>query len=276
MKITEQMRYPHPVLTLNSDDYSNADFKVAFTRENTTDGKLKLKSTITIDCDSLKNLIDSQRVKVGYFIICRRTYFNSLQVATLGESEKYLELSKLYETVSLRPVAWTTEEITNYASPAMHSEFGNGVPIAVGNLVAMGPEFRFSVDPERFKPFETVFQIAKDDTLEPDMYFVDADRDKITILAERNTYQSIVNMRDVAQGKLILLNSVFMPAIMDVVARLQAGDASLHGKRWYRVFRAKCDELGIDPTVDSHSPLTIAQRLLKQPLRGTIKTMETI
>ena len=63
---------------------------------------------------------------------------------------------------------------------------------------------------------------------------------------------------------------------MDVISRLQIDGASLEGRRWYRVFRAKCDDMGIDPSDDTLSPLEVAQELLREPLQATIKVMESI
>jgi hypothetical protein len=81
-------------------------------------------------------------------------------------------------------------------------------------------------------------------------------------------------MRNIQLGRHVLLNSVYMPAIMDVIARLQARETGLESRKWYRIFRAKCDDLAIDPTDPSQPPLRIAQKLLRQPLRKMIDILE--
>src|SRR5512147_2609048 len=75
------------------------------------------------------------------------------------------------------------------------------------------------------------------------------------------TYKSLADMRNVAAARPILLNAVYMPAVMDVISRLQNGGGGLESRKWYRVFKAKCDDLAIDPADRGQSPLSLAQKL---------------
>ena len=275
MKLNERMRYPHPVLSEFSSDYTTAEFSASFSHQATDDDQLKIASNLSIDCDELRVLIENQKASAGYFVICRRTYFNYLQPASLGESEKFFELSRLYGAVSLRPVIWTLEDVENYSSPLIDADFGKDIVITKGSVIAMGPEFRFSVDQQKFKPFETIFILSKSKDIKPGMIEVNPEGDKIEILADPETYESIVHIRNIHQGPKILLNAVYMPAIMDVLSRLQI-DRSLEERRWYRIFKAKCDDIGIDPLKDTFSPLKVAQQLLREPLQEIRKAMESI
>ena len=83
-------------------------------------------------------------------------------------------------------------------------------------------------------------------------------------------------MRNVVAARPILLNAVYMPAVMDVISRLQTGQSGIESRKRYRVFKAKCDDLAIDPADPGQSPLSIAQRLLRQPLKGKISTVEKL
>lgn len=276
MKLNERMRYPHPVLSEFSSDYTTGGFSASFSHQVTDDDQLKIASDLSIDCDELRVLIENQKASAGYFVVCRPTYFNHLQPVPLGESEKNFELSQLYGAVSLLPIIWTLEDIENYSSPIIDAEFGKDIVIMKGAVIAMGSEFRFSIDQQKFKPFETIFDLAQSEDIKPGMIKVDPEGDKITILAEPRTYNSIADMRNILSGRTILLNAVYMPAIMDIVSRLQIDGPGLEGKHWYRVFKAKCDDMGIDPSDDTLSPLEVAQDLLREPLQATIKVMESI
>ncbi len=77
-------------------------------------------------------------------------------------------------------------------------------------------------------------------------------------------------------GKSLLLNAVYMPAVMEVVARLQGGNSGFESRKWYRGFRAKCDDLGINPADDTRSPLSVAQKLLREPLKKVIAVAENL
>jgi len=275
VKINDRMRYPHPVLSEFSSDYSTGELTASFTHQTTKDGQLCLIADLKLSSDDLTKLIADQRAAVGYFIVCNQTYFNKLQSASVGASESFFNIDQLHGSVTLRPVIWTLREIENFSSPLIDAEFGDDIVIRKGSIIAMGPEFRMSLDPRRFKPFESIFEIAQSDEVDPGAIEVDTDREKITIFAEPKTYAGIVNMRNIGQGRMVLLNAVYMPAVMDVIARLQTGDKSVTSRHWYRVFAAKCDEVGINPADQSASPLAMAQRLLREPLKGTIKVMES-
>lgn len=274
MKINERMRYPHPVLSEYSSDYVTGGFRCEFEQNLTTENELRIAAELSIEGDILLELIEEQKAAIGYFVVCRRTYFNILAEAALGKSEHFIDASKLFGAVLIRPIIWTLMPINGFSSPLFDSEFGESVDVAKGSIIALGPEFRFSMDRKKYKPFDSIFQLSEVNTVTKGMVEVDPSQDRITISAEPATYRSIVGMRDVQLARGILLNAVYMPAIMDVVARLQSGDSSLESRKWYRVFRAKCDDLGIDPSDRARSALEIAQMLLRAPLAKTIAAVE--
>lgn len=274
MKINERMRYPHPVLSEFSSDYSTGEMSAEFLQQQTEGNQLKIISEIIIGNDDLSSLISAQKAASGYFLVSRRTYFNHLQEAPPGKSEKFFDLSQLHGLVTIRPVVWTLNDLDGFSSPLIDAEFGGEISIGKGSIIAMGPEFRFSIDPRKFKPFETIFKLAVDDTVEPGMIEVDTDDDKIGILAESATHTALDSMRNLPATRSVMLSAVYMPVIADIVSRMQLGDKSFEARRWFQVFAAKCDDLGIQPEDPSVSPLKVAQMLLKAPLKQTTKAIE--
>lgn len=274
MKISEAMRYPHPVLSEYSSDYASGEFRCEFEQNLTSGNELRLAANLEIDSPIFHELIEARQAALGYFVICRRTYYNSLQEVPPGKSEKFIGAQKLFGRVEIRPVIWTLSDLEEFRSSLFSGEFGESVTVGKGAIIAIGPEFQFSVDRKKYKPFDSIFQLAKNDSVEPGIFEVDPDRERITISAEPGTYSSITDMRNIQLGRHVLLNSVYMPAIMDVIARLQARETGLESRKWYRIFRAKCDDLAIDPTDPSQPPLRIAQKLLRQPLRKMIDILE--
>ncbi len=276
MKLSDRMRYPHPVLSEFSADYVTGEFRCTFEQQMTLEGELKIVADLALNSKDLQSLVADQHAAVGYFVVCRRTYFNFLQKAPLGRSEKFFDVSKLFGTVVVRPAVWTLDAVENFTSPLINKEFGEAVSLPKGAVIALGPEFRFSVDKKKFKPFESIFELAENADVTPGTVLVDSTRDRITILSEPKTHKAIASMRDMNAGKDLLLSAVYMPAIMDVLASLQSGDSGMAGRKWYRVFKAKCDELGIDPANPNQSTLSVAQKLLREPLKKTITVAERI
>lgn len=277
MKISDHMRYPYPVLSEYSQDYLTGEFRCEFIQQMTPEGELKLTSGLALDSKELTALIEAQKASIGYFVVCRRTFFNFLQPVPLGKSEKFFDASKLFGRVIIRPAVWTLTKVKNFSSPHIHKEFGETVNLPKGSIVALGPEFSFSIDKKKFKPFESIFDLAESPDIEPGTIVVDPLQERITILAEPKTHKTLASIRNMPRGKDVMLNNVYMPAVMEVLSLLQGGDASsVSGKHWYRVFKAKCDDLGIDPASQNQSPLLVAQKLLRAPLKKTISMMESL
>ena len=273
MKLNDKMRFPHPVLSEHSTDYVATEFLAEFSYRITNDNKLEITSTLSLDDKELNALIKKQRADVGYFVVCRPTFYNNLQRAALGISQKYFDLSVLNSEVTVRPVIWALNEITNFQSHSIDKEFGEDVDYPKGAIIAIGPEFRFSIDPKKFKPFESIFKLAINDNIEQGLIEIDADQTKIAILAETETHKKIATMRNTPEGRSIMLSAVYMPAIAEIVARRQSGDIALENNSWYKVFAAKCADLGIQPEAKSQTPLNIAQLLLRAPLEQTFKAL---
>lgn len=274
MKLNERMRYPHPVLSEYSSDYVSGEFRCEFEQNLTPENELRLVGNLAVTDPTLATLISTQKAAVGYFVVCRRTYFNFLQVASLARTEKFFDATRLYGTVLIRPVIWTLAPLDNFSSPLFDTEFGKSVKVAKGSVIALGPEFRFSMDRKKYKPFDSIFELAENATVPAGTFAVDPDQDRITITAEPKTYRSVADMRGPTSGRAILLSAVYMPAVMEVLARLQSNDRSLESRKWYQVFKAKCDDLGINPADPSQSALQVAQQLLRQPLKQTITIVE--
>ena len=139
MKINDRMRYPHPVLSEYSSDYVSGAFRCAFDRNLTEENELRIEAMLELDSEPLVELIEQQKAAIGYFLICRPTYFNRLQPVPIGKSEKFFDADKLFGTVQIRPAVWTLEEIDDFESDLIDDEFGDSVAIAKGSVIAMGP-----------------------------------------------------------------------------------------------------------------------------------------
>jgi hypothetical protein len=276
MKIEDTMRYPHPVLSELTKDYTTGEFTCELTQQMTPSGELKLTSTFKLTSNELKSLIDNQQASAGYFLVCRRTFYNKLEAVPVGTTDRHFPAADLFGTVTVRPIVWTLKEVQNYSSKSMHQEFGQSIRIRKGAIIAIGPEFRFSMDKRKFKPFESIFELAEDPTVEPGTFVVDPLRDKITIYAEKKTYTDLSNLRGLPRGRDILLNAVYMPAVMEVFSTIQAGESSIVNQAWYRIFKAKCDDIGMNPLDATLTPARAAQKLLRAPLKKTISVMGTL
>lgn len=264
MKINDTMRFPHPVLWSQCDDYAGGAFSMSIAIEERPDtGRVKAECTPAVEEGALKSLIDSNVARAGLFVTCLDTYFNELFVLPPGGGTFEIAGGLLRGQVVLRPMAWAGDSITGFSSPNIHAEFGAGpYSFHKGAVLAIGEPSVISIGSDKMVPMGSIFDLAENDAVAHDQFGIQPEGDKIQIQASSDTLARIQTLRATQEGKVILLNAIYLPVVMRVLDLLRADEAIYESRRWCKVFRAKVDHLGLDLKGDL---LEAAQRLLKSP-----------
>ena len=171
---------------------------------------------------------------------------------------------KLLNRVSLRPIVWLREDISDWNPGTINSEFAPPVALDRGDIIALGAEHVISVGQAKLAPIESIFQLDLSPDVPEGTLRVDPEGDRITILAGPGTYENIRVLREQARGPQVVMNAIYLPAVMEVLDAMRMSDEAYEGRRWYQTFHAKCDAKGVDPSADS-SILESAQKLLDGP-----------
>jgi hypothetical protein len=273
VKLRDDMLFGHAVLSAFSDDYVNGIFSSSFEVEESSDN-LIVTATLDLRCPDLASLVRSGAAGCGYYVICRPTYLNRLVEMVPGVERTSFEAAQFFGTVELRPVVWSREVRQGWRCASLHPEYGGKTSFPEAALLALGEEHRFSVDRARLKPFESIFVMSSDEKVPRGEFRVDPDNQKIAIVAHPETKLGMEALRIPSDGKSILLASVYFPAVMDVLSQLSGSSQNFSDKAWYRIFAAKCAQLGIDP--QNSSPLEDAQRLLAAPFNRVDEAKERL
>lgn len=112
------------------------------------------------------------------------------------------------------------------------------------------------------------------DDIEEGIVRINLEEEKIAIEVNRKSLDRINEMRATITGKQLMLNSVYLPAVMEVLSQLSQDTGQYENKAWYSVFHDKCTYLGIDITTSS--PLEDAKKILQQPLSLLFNNKELI
>lgn len=249
MKITENARFPHPVLSPCSCDFREGEFSMQFTvSENSAPDRYQvaLDYTMSLTEPTLRQLVEQGKAAAGIFASCLDTYYSRLIALGLDRGSFSFEPGALAGRVTLRPVVWTCGEVKEFPVGNCHEEFGGApIPLPAGSVLAVDEEVTIQVGPEKLMQIETIFSIAKSDQLESGMLSVSLDSDRIKVLAAADIYETVNRLKSTEHARAVILNSVFLPAVIQVLDSLRDGASAYEGRRWYRVFSAKCDHLGI-------------------------------
>lgn len=263
MKLNDDMLFGHPVLSPVSDDYRDALFSAEFVVNIEDEDRLIIEASITLNCPDLDKLLEEGAAGCGFFVVCGRTYQNRLIEMSPGKASHNLNGSHFFGALQLRPVVWSKEARHGWQSRFLHPEYQGNADFPAAAILGLGMEQRFSVDRERLKPFESIFSLAPVDDLQPGEISVDPDSDKIIIGVHPDTKASIDDIRNDPRGRIVLLNSVYLPAVMQVLNEITSGGKSYEDRAWYRIFSAKSDQCGFD--AQNAVPLRDAQKLLSYP-----------
>lgn len=265
MKLSDRSRFPHPVLWSASGDYIGGHFHVDFEgQESLSTGAVKLTYSSTLEQPAVSRLLASGSAAAGVFVSCLETYYDRLLPINLPSGRLEIAAGLLKGRVVLRPVIWSTAEIALEDSASIHPEFGSdAITLSKGSLIAIADEAVIEVGREKLARIESIFALARNDEVPVNQFALVLDNEKVEICAAQNTYEKIYRLRATGVSQAILLNSVYLPAVMNVLACLQGAENQYEGKRWHSIFTAKLRHLEIN--VESDDLLEAAQRLLSSP-----------
>lgn len=265
MRLTDDTKFPHPVLGPFTGDYLEGDFVVEFeVSENVKTGALSLNHHIQLTQSDIVQLVHTGRATVGCIVRCGHTYYNDLRVLSFPVGNTDFAPGALLNKVTLRPIIWLTQDRPQWSPDMLHPEFEPPVSLRLGDIVAIGAESQISVGQAKLVPIESIFELNKSSEVDEGDIRVDLEGDRISILVAPGTFSVIDLLRQQASGLPVVMNAVYLPAVMEVLDRLRGDEDAYQGRRWYTPFTEKCRAKGLVNDADA-SILDGAQRLLESP-----------
>lgn len=266
MRLSNATRYPHPVLSPFTNDYSSGEFSVEFdVSENPETGDLTLWHKITLTEESMLDLVNNGKVEVGCIVRCMDTYYVRLHPFAFPTGRTDFPAGDLINTVNLRPIIWVKEEMPGLASENIHPEFGGVIPLKDGDIVAMDVDFDISVGLAKLAKAESIFELKMSDDVPEGTVKVDVEHERISLFMGPKTFEFTNKLRNSSYGSPVVMNSVYLPAVMEVLDLLRKDQESYADRRWYKPFVEKCVFKGVQLSGE-FSLIAAAQMLLETPL----------
>lgn len=266
MRLSDETRYPHPVLGPLTNDYTEGEFSVSFlVRENVETGALTLAHEITLTEPSMRGLVESGKATVGCIVVCGDTYYNRLHPLSFNKGFTDFPAGNLLNRVVLRPVIWLSDESYELTSNFIHPEFGPSITVALGDILAIDEEYVLLVGQAKLAAMESIFELTQVHDMEEGKVEVNLECERITILLGPRTFEVINLLRGQSMYQSAMLSAVYLPAVMEVLDQLRANAGAYSDRRWYTPFIAKCDLKGV--SLNENTPLLKeAQALLDSPV----------
>jgi hypothetical protein len=264
MKLSDQSRFPWPVLWAESEDYPNCTFDLIVTPvEDINSGDVALEYSLALTEATILNGIAEGKIQAGLHVISRETLYSALLPVPNLNGAVSLPPGCLRGAVTIRAFCWAIAPLKNFSSVSLEAEYQSvTVDIEPNSIIAITDVVEFDVGSEKFVPWKAIFELAVDPALSFGLFAVDLDGDKIVITCSESTKKVADSFRGTRPGQALMLNGVYLPVLIQVLTELEDGKEEHEGKRWFSVVNAKMEDLGVKVTGEY---LKAAQQLFKAP-----------
>jgi len=258
--------FPYPVLRHAVDDYVDGDIQATVDFKQSSDGlNLTAGVTFALSVPAIIQAIENGVAAYSVVFACRDTYFRKAVLSQTPTFSHSFPAGSIRGEVLIYPYVVATTDIVDFSCEWINAEFGPGpFRFDKGSALALEAPQSIFVDRDSFKPISSVFELVKDYNVPENEWRVDANQDKVVIKVSPETKAKIALARNDSAKKAILLNSIYMGAVIQCVALLKH-DQDIEDFRWAHIFRARCAELSID--IGTQSESWVAQQLMKHPLK---------
>lgn len=266
MRLSNETRYPHPVLSRFTGDYSAGDFSVAFSVEEAPEtSAMVLKHKITLEEPNIARLVENGQAEIACLVRCLDTYHISKHPLGYPEGKTEFPAGQLINTVIVRPIIFLKKDIEDISSELINEEFGSPIPLKKGDILALDSEVSISAGKAKLAKAESIFELHMSEEVPEGRVKVNLELERISIFLGPNTFSMVNQLRNTEERSPIVMNSVYLPAVMETLDLLKKDQNSYTEKRWYTPLVEKCIFHGY--AIDSDfSILDAAYSLLESPL----------
>ena len=269
MRISSASHFSHPILSEETTDYNAGKFEVVISvDEDPVSNTLELECDVTLQEVDIEKFLLEGAAKIALFVHCGGTYHSSFHSLKEGKNIISFVPGSLSGRVQLRPIVHAGMSIKDFHSKNFNEEYeGAAFNLTKGDIIAWDREQVVQVGQKKLAPMDSIFEMARNEGVPEGEFQIKPDENKIQIHAAGRTYDHIHMLRGSAEGRSILLNSVYYPAVLQVLTYLQEGGGNEYEDlEWFQTFKAKCDFYHIDLS-DSTEIVRDANRLLKTPYK---------
>ncbi|RUW58537.1 hypothetical protein [Mesorhizobium sp. M7A.F.Ca.US.008.03.1.1] len=259
--------FPYPVLRPSVDDYIDGDIQATVDFTQSGDG-LTLTANISFALSVPEIVAEIEAGRAAYSVVfaCRDTYFRKAVLSDVPTFSHSFPAGSIRGEVLIYPYVVARTNIASFTCKWINAEFGAG-PFAFDEGAALALEVpqAIYVDRDAFKPISSAFQLVKSYDVPDNQWRVDPYGDKVIISVSPDTKAKIDLARNDSGKKAILLNSIYLGAVIQCVSLLKYEPDEVENYRWAHIFHKRCDDLSIN--LDHQSASFVAQELMKHPMK---------
>jgi hypothetical protein len=273
MKFDPRKSFGYPVLRPDSDDYPRAGFQlqIDFNLKKDDPGKFFVEYDFQLGLRELSEFVREQNAAYWLRIACRSTFFSQMiRVDQKGRLE--IDGAELRDVVEISGFVIAEKE-SEFRCSKINPEFGyTGFSLVKGQVMAHSHPCVYVVEKEFWKPLSSIFEYRINEELKEGEFNVNLDSESgyVEVFTNSSLNKQFHALERLQDGRSILINSIFFPTLVLMIARIQESPDSTVDKKWARVLIAKATAKHID--LNNSKVLMTAQKLLDYPFQKLVSS----
>ena len=274
--------YPYPVLSIDSDDYTESEFtcKAGIKKEGYN---LQFTFDAVLKNPELEELISARKAEFVYHMECAQTGFRTVVRTDSLHKEAVFSEDRICGRLNICPFIVASEDIPDYINNSFNEDYkGFRFQIEAGCVMAVGRQISCDIDKDRndLVTTKSIFVVTKNaDPTATDME-IDFDQKKITIKLPEKDHANYKNMSRVPEIQQTLNALIIIPALVYTLSEVNKREpedryTSYSSYNWYKSIKnAMKKRFHRDLENDSlqgYEIVQLAQQLIKSPLSNALE-----
>jgi len=270
MKFQNNTALPYPVIAEGRDDYIDSSYTVRIYKSiDSQRVRISLEHDVSVyKIEKLINNSENNELSFLTIVECRSTFYKEAFFSQDAKQHIYINTLDLRDDVYIQTYIVARENVT-FEYINLNEEYGaDKVSYNQGDIVAIGPTDAFAVDPDMFKPLQSVIKITLVEDLEDGDWEIDTGQDLLVIRTSKSVHDFEAEMQNSKNGQLILANSIFYTAISEGIQAIKDKSVSEDSK-WVKAMSNMFKNRSIsDQEIKDQVAYKITNKLMLYPLKS--------
>lgn len=276
MRYEQNKAFPHPVLRpsidgIDSGDFPGCEFQFSASCQIEIEtNQIRIEATFDVGQDDILSAISDGTALFSMLITCPRTYYRSHASSSSRELVAHVGLGDVDDQVELQPSVVVPRGKKRYKPAGLHQELrGETYKVRKGGLLAQCGSSVFPASREYMRRYSSIFELSVDPDLQPGSFDIFVD-DPVRIRVNDADKYRLAVARSTPSGQVALMNSVYLPAVISMLAEAIRLNEDAAEATWFKVtqFRLAEKDIAWDDLRDGKVSLWhAAQALLGFPAR---------
>lgn len=270
MRFDENKAYPYPVLRAWSSDYSRAEFEVTLTpRRIAKTTAMQIGAVMELSDPDLLALVESKRAHYALLVHAPTTQHRSARTSFKKSFTARFSDGEIAKRVEARGVLVARQDLKAFRAKGWHGEYAEQTfDIPAGGVLAEDHPLVWEIDTAEEAPIGAIFYQQLREDLDDGQWACSLEEERVVLQLSANDHRRFNNARgsiSSAADLAIVMNSVYLPALVHVLHMADHETENYNDRRWFRSLDALLLDRGRPELGEGSDRIDDAQGLLEKP-----------